>query len=363
MSIDDKTPLDLAEVIKLKEELEGELSRGVRDDSEKMVSLLSQLQQWKASTEGLRSTGIGLLVNQVRRKSSGGLVRTLSQGLVETWKKSVSPAPSPSREPRAAAEEVIQISPSPDGGQNKRATRVGESSAEAQSQSKRPRLGDSGSSLPAPSPSPSSASPLRRSGDACGSCADLAGSAGEQPQYWQFDTPLDAKTLEGLEKDVKTLELLRKALLTKGTNNQMAGGVRWSEVHAAHAALGIVRELRKLQPGERVAKARQILASVGNVKGDWLRLQVLSGQLGGGVLVGMSPLEMSDPESQAIRQANAEWAREAMCRVNDAVPVDTFQCRRCKERKVTYYQMQTRSADEPMTIFITCLHCGHHWRE
>lgn len=30
--------------------------------------------------------------------------------------------------------------------------------------------------------------------------------------------------------------------------------------------------------------------------------------------------------------------------------------------KTTYYQLQTRSADEPLTTFVTCLSCGKKWR-
>ena len=41
---------------------------------------------------------------------------------------------------------------------------------------------------------------------------------------------------------------------------------------------------------------------------------------------------------------------------------DEFQCRRCRERKCSYYQLQTRSADEPMTTFVTCLNCGNNWK-
>ncbi|KAM0685429.1 transcription elongation factor TFIIS, partial [Conglomerata obtusa] len=32
---------------------------------------------------------------------------------------------------------------------------------------------------------------------------------------------------------------------------------------------------------------------------------------------------------------------------------DIFKCGKCKQRKTTYYQLQTRSADEPMTTFVT----------
>lgn len=39
-----------------------------------------------------------------------------------------------------------------------------------------------------------------------------------------------------------------------------------------------------------------------------------------------------------------------------------FQCKKCKSRKTEYYSLQTRSADEPMTNYITCLDCKNRWR-
>ncbi|KCZ80506.1 hypothetical protein H312_02105 [Anncaliia algerae PRA339] len=35
----------------------------------------------------------------------------------------------------------------------------------------------------------------------------------------------------------------------------------------------------------------------------------------------------------------------------------------CGETRVSYFQMQTRSADEPMTIFYKCTSCKATWRE
>jgi DNA-directed RNA polymerase subunit M/transcription elongation factor TFIIS len=39
-----------------------------------------------------------------------------------------------------------------------------------------------------------------------------------------------------------------------------------------------------------------------------------------------------------------------------------FTCNKCKSQKTTYYQLQTRSADEPMTTFVTCMNCGKKWK-
>ena len=41
---------------------------------------------------------------------------------------------------------------------------------------------------------------------------------------------------------------------------------------------------------------------------------------------------------------------------------DNFTCRRCKSKRCSYYQLQTRSADEPMTTFVTCIECGNRWK-
>lgn len=48
--------------------------------------------------------------------------------------------------------------------------------------------------------------------------------------------------------------------------------------------------------------------------------------------------------------------------VDDNVEDGIFQCRKCKSRKTTYYSLQTRSADEPMTNFITCIECKNRWK-
>jgi transcription elongation factor S-II len=47
---------------------------------------------------------------------------------------------------------------------------------------------------------------------------------------------------------------------------------------------------------------------------------------------------------------------------NIAAATDVFTCRKCKGNQCTYYQMQTRSADEPMTTFVTCLLCSSRWK-
>ncbi|AYV78760.1 MAG: transcription elongation factor TFIIS, partial [Edafosvirus sp.] len=44
---------------------------------------------------------------------------------------------------------------------------------------------------------------------------------------------------------------------------------------------------------------------------------------------------------------------------NNMTYTDMYQCKRCREKKSSTYHLQTRSADEPMTIFVTCMVCYH----
>lgn len=45
-----------------------------------------------------------------------------------------------------------------------------------------------------------------------------------------------------------------------------------------------------------------------------------------------------------------------------AAMTDQFRCGRCKKRECIYQELQLRSCDEPVSIFVTCLNCGNRWR-
>ena len=49
----------------------------------------------------------------------------------------------------------------------------------------------------------------------------------------------------------------------------------------------------------------------------------------------------------------------------DKTPIyttDQFTCSKCKHNKCKTYSLQTRSADEPTTIFVNCINCDNTWR-
>jgi len=48
-------------------------------------------------------------------------------------------------------------------------------------------------------------------------------------------------------------------------------------------------------------------------------------------------------------------ATDALCPRNES--------EQCEGRRAYFFQLQIRSADEPMTTFYKCVVCGHQWRE
>jgi len=68
------------------------------------------------------------------------------------------------------------------------------------------------------------------------------------------------------------------------------------------------------------------------------------------------------PTAQAIAKNKANDLRKEQIKAEEDDYEGILQCRKCKSKKTTYYQLQTRSADEPMTTYATCKNCGLKWK-
>ena len=79
-------------------------------------------------------------------------------------------------------------------------------------------------------------------------------------------------------------------------------------------------------------------------------------------IVFASPCELFPERWEKIIQEK-EKRDSMMNEIDNSIATNQFTCARCKGTKTTYYTMQTRSADEAETVFITCLDCGRRWRK
>jgi len=97
------------------------------------------------------------------------------------------------------------------------------------------------------------------------------------------------------------------------------------------------------------------------VKNPRLLQRVLDGEFPLEQLATMTAYDMYPEHWHAL--AEKQLVREQkILEGNKSRATDQYKCHRCGKRECTYYEMQTRSADEPMTIFITCINCGKQWR-
>jgi len=98
-----------------------------------------------------------------------------------------------------------------------------------------------------------------------------------------------------------------------------------------------------------------------NLDNKELLKEVLDGNIKSQVLAFMSHQELSPARWEKLIE---EKIKRDKCKYETTIEAatDSFKCRKCHSNKCTYYQMQTRSADEPMTTFVTCIDCGNRWK-
>lgn len=105
--------------------------------------------------------------------------------------------------------------------------------------------------------------------------------------------------------------------------------------------------------------ARKILANISYTSNSAdFKKKILSGKLDPYVIASMTREEMN-PEYWSELHLNV---MKKYITKQEEVADGMFTCNRCKSKKTVYYQMQTRSADEPMTTYVTCTNCNTKWK-
>ena len=123
----------------------------------------------------------------------------------------------------------------------------------------------------------------------------------------------------------------------------------------------------KQDENEYEQKAKQLalnLDSTSYVKNTNLRNRVLSGEIKASKLVHCTPQELFPEKWEETILANKELLKKQVEGSKARATTDMFTCPKCKKKETTYYEQQTRGADEPMTKFITCVTdgCNKQWK-
>jgi transcription elongation factor S-II len=99
---------------------------------------------------------------------------------------------------------------------------------------------------------------------------------------------------------------------------------------------------------------------ISNLKKEVIK-QITDGTVKPHVVAFMTHQELCPEKWNQLIEAKSKRDKNKF-ETNMAAATDVFNCRKCKVNQCTYYQMQTRSADEPMTTFVTCIDCGQRWK-
>ena len=98
---------------------------------------------------------------------------------------------------------------------------------------------------------------------------------------------------------------------------------------------------------------------VGN-RENWLA-KLKSGEMSASSIAEMNAVDLCPARWKASIEKIIE-AEKKLYSKNESAAIFMW-CSSCKKKtKCDYYQMQTRSADEPMTTFVTCLECDRKWK-
>ena len=166
---------------------------------------------------------------------------------------------------------------------------------------------------------------------------------------------------------------LSKTKLSKELNESAVGQLCISRAAEVDAAIDTWSK------GMKPTYMEKVRSLVFNLKKNGpLREQVILGHVSGERLTRMSSEELLSEEKakervetvkhlQDSRRLDWDTANEGkineMCGIKgDLLRASLFTCGRCKSIKTTSTQKQTRSADEPMTVFVLCLNCNNRWK-
>ena len=70
-----------------------------------------------------------------------------------------------------------------------------------------------------------------------------------------------------------------------------------------------------------------------------------------------------NPKLWAPFKSAEEFVETTAAEQQKPVATSIYTCGKCKKNECTFYERQTRASDEGFTTFITCIHCGHKWKQ
>jgi transcription elongation factor S-II len=98
-----------------------------------------------------------------------------------------------------------------------------------------------------------------------------------------------------------------------------------------------------------------------NLKNENIIKMVSNGEIKSHEIAFMTHQEMNPEKWESLIKAKSIKDKNKF-EQNVEANTDRFTCGKCRSKNCSYMQLQTRSADEPMTIYVSCNQCGKRWK-
>lgn len=328
------------EVVTLRRQLEKSIAN---ENLERVSDLLKTLGDVAVTLSMLKESKVGATVSKLKKHADEG-VSSSAKALVKKWKKvaeasGVQATPSKAEKTEKPSQEMdIPVSPTEEGSSG---------GSSVQSPSSVANSGGKGSS----------ASLSRKSSASSDASTEVQVDAllsqdGVAPSRLR----MRRKLMETLLIDFTEGDRLGVATVAREVENAMNGNNPYVS-----------------KKDDYLGKARQLVFNL--KKNDQLRQDVREGVVPPERLVVMTSTElMAKEKREAMDKAvhdrtearRLDWHEKNADKINKQCGIKEtegmFECGRCKSTKTTYTQKQTRSADEPMTTFVTCGNCNNRWK-
>ncbi|XP_057714066.1 transcription elongation factor A protein 1 isoform X1 [Corythoichthys intestinalis] len=279
------------------------------------LDLLKELRSVPMTLELLQSTRIGMSVNAIRKQSTDEEVTSLAKSLIKSWKKLLDEPASGDKPSEDKRKETAPASPS-------------QGSPEAKEESS------------------SSSNSSGKSENADVSANSLINTFPRAPV-----------TSDSIR--IKCREMLSNAL--QAGEDYIAIGADCDEL-GAQIEECIFQEFKNTDMKYK-NRVRSRISNLKDMKNPNLRRTVLCGSVTPERMAKMTAEEMASDELKEMRKnLTKEAVRDHQMATTGGTQTDLFTCGKCKGKSCTYTQVQTRSADEPMTTFVFCNQCGNRWK-
>lgn len=357
-----------------------------QNNTESAMDVLRELKGFNMTLKLLQETRIGMSVNGIRKHCTDEEVIALAKVLIKDWKRLLdSEKPSETKNGLDSDKTTVSPNSSPSETQSRKDSCDSKPSQPVKRQSsdskpdrrestdskksssppakkltvERRESHGSKTSQPGPPQRKPSTDSIERKGKMDTPKTPTTPTSPMSPSFSSAGGPLPSHLSTGDSVRDKCIDLLTAALRT---NNDYKDFETNCESMAAEIEDHIYQETKATDMKYK-NRVRSRISNLKDPKNPGLRRNVLAGSIDLGRIASMSAEEMASDELKQLRNVLTQEAiREHQMAKTGGTSTDLLQCGKCKKRNCTYNQVQTRSADEPMTTFVLCNECGNRWK-